>query len=121
MVCAIGARYGEILVEHLNAAPEVMRAAFAARLPAQARLPLPAEVLLSFKPVAVTGTEQPEITVPMSTTVAAPPEGEDAEPVLFETLDDLTLVPAEPVRAFVVDPRRMAFADLADLRSRVLL
>jgi hypothetical protein len=111
----IGARYGEILTEHLNAAPELHHQLFVTRLGGEAAPALPASVVLSFQPVAAPAAEGRAIVVPAHTPVAAPPAAGDPEAVVFETLDDLAVVRAQAVRAFAVDPQRMVWADLPPL------
>jgi hypothetical protein len=111
----IGARYGEILTEHLNAAPELHHQLFVTRLGGEASPALPASVVLSFQPVAAPAAEGRAIVVPAHTPVAAPPAAGDPDAVVFETMDDLAVVRAQAVRAFAVDPRRMVWSDLPAL------
>ena len=114
----IGARYGEILVERLNAAPELLREAFSAPLGGTAAPAVPAQVLLSFQPVMSRVAPQGPVVVPAHTTAAAPAVEGDSEPVVFETLADLELVRVEPACALLLDPQRLAIADVSDLLSR---
>ena len=111
----IGARYCEILTEHLNAVPELHHQAFVSLLGGIPAPALPAQVLLAFKPVASRAPLETAIVVPGHTPVVAPPAAGDTEPVGFETLADLTVVRAEPVRALAVDPQRMVWADVGDM------
>lgn len=111
----IGARYGEILTEHLNAAPELHHQSFVSRLGGEPAPALSARVLLSFQPVASPVATDLAIVVPAFTPVAAPPAPGDTDAVVFETLDDLAVVRAQAVTAFAVDPQRMAWADVSGL------
>lgn len=107
----IGARYGEILVAELNEAPSRWREAFSGLLGLQPAPALAAHVLLSFQPVASRMPVGTSIVVPAHTEVAAPPPPGDSDPVVFETLSDLTLLRAQPLSAVAVDPQRLASAD----------
>jgi predicted phage baseplate assembly protein len=112
----IGARYGEILARQLDAVPELHRRFLVERLGGRAGAALPAQVLLSFQPVAApAGPSAAPVVVPSRTPVAAPPAPGETQPVVFETLDDLQVVRAQAVRAVAVDPRRGRWADLPAL------
>ena len=115
----IGARYAEILTEQLNAAPALHRDTFLACLGGRPTPALPAQVALSFTPVALRGpgdesAAQP-IVVPGHTPVVAPPMPGDSDAVVFETEHDLRLVRAEPLGAWAVDPHAMRWADVSGL------
>jgi predicted phage baseplate assembly protein len=112
----IGARYGEILARRLEATPELHRRFLVDRLGVRPGAALPAQVLLSFQPVAgPAGPASVPVLVPARTPVAAPPAPGETEPVVFETLDDLEVVRVQAVRAVAVDPRRGLWADLPAL------
>ncbi len=111
----IGARYGELLVERLNAAPLLWRDCFAAGIGPGAQPAVPAQVVLSFLPVASRTPLQGRAVAPAHTMAAAAPPPGESEPVVFETLADLDLLRAEPVRAVLVDPSALRCADLGAL------
>ncbi|HOW46966.1 MAG TPA: putative baseplate assembly protein [Rubrivivax sp.] len=140
----IGARYGEILTEQLNALPERHIEAFLSRFAGPPAPPEPAEVLLSFVPVSAPlaeprsgpppvgvkelgsgpsllecspGAVAQPIVVPAHTEVAAAPAAGDSEPVVFETVADLAVLRAEAVQALVFDARRFVFARIDGLLS----
>lgn len=107
----IGARYGEILTEHLNAAPSLHLDAFLTCIGGQPTPAVPATVALSFTPVVAAPATAP-IVVPGFTPLAAAPSGGDGDAVGFETERDLTVVRAAPVGAWAVEPQSMAWADV---------
>lgn len=106
----IAARYGEIVTQCLNAAPERHLQAFAALLGGQPRPAEAASVALSFKPAA--GRGGAPVVVPMHTRVAGPPATGSGEPVVFETQADLELVRAEVVSALYADAGHRSLTDL---------
>lgn len=115
----IGARYAEILVEHLNAAPALHRDAFLASLGGEQTQALPARVVLGFTPVparaAAGNAVAGPVVVPAHTPVAAAPLPGDSEAVVFETEHDLALVRAEALGAWAVDPHALRWADAGSL------
>ena len=111
----IAARYGEIVTQCLNAAPDLHLQAFADLLGGRARPAQAARVHVSFKPAA--GRATGPVIVPMNTRLAAAPAGGDSEPVVFETLADIELVRAEAVRALYVDAGHRRLADVGAMLS----
>ncbi len=109
----IAARHAEILTAQLNAAPALHLAAFDRFLAGRPRPAAAARTVLVFRPAP----GRAAVVVPMHTQVAAPPQGDDAQPVVFETCDDLELVRATLVRAWLVDAGHRRQADLAALVS----
>jgi predicted phage baseplate assembly protein len=111
----IGARYGEILVEHLNAAPQRHLDVFLAALGLQPAPSTPASVALAFTPVTAGGASgsaaSRSVVVPTYTPVAAPPSGDDTDVVVFETERELDLVRAAMAGAWGVDPLARAWVD----------
>jgi Baseplate J-like protein len=135
----IAARYGEIVTQCLNAAPNLHLKTFSELLGVQARPAEAARVHLSFKPAAG-GAGRPDeagqpaaasrpVTLPMYSRVAAQAAGVvpvaragtggagTGEPPVFETLAELELVRAETVRAYFVDAGHRRFADVAAIAS----
>lgn len=119
----IGARYGEFLVEHLNAAPQRHLDTFLACLDTQPAPATPARVALCFTPVGDVGAAargagaRPlrPIVVPACTPVAAPPPGGDTEDVGFETEREFEIVRAAPAGAWAVDPQALRCATVGGL------
>lgn len=111
----IAARYGEVVTQCVNAAPDLHLDAFAALLPGRKRPAEAARVHLSFKPApGDTGTR---VVVPANTRVALGPSEGGGEPVVFETLSELNLVRAEPVRALLTDAGHQQVADVSAILS----
>lgn len=125
----IGARYGEVLIEHLNAAPRRHLDTFLGCLGTQPAPATPATVALCFTPVVgagaaagaigahsgATGMSLRAIVVPAHTPVAAPPSGGDTEDVCFETERELEVVRAAPTGAWAIDPQALRWADVGGL------
>lgn len=105
----IAARYGEIVTQCLNSAPDLHLQAFAELLGGQVHHAEAARTHVSFKPAA--GRRAEPVVVPMNTRLAAPPVEGDSEPVVFETLADLELLPAEVMRARLVNAGHTRMSD----------
>ena len=131
----IAARDGEILTGCLNAAPDLHLRAFSEFLAASARPAAAAHVHLAFtaapgtppvvlpmnKRVAAAPMFEPPgtapVVVPMNTRVAAVPMEGDTAPVVFETSEDLELVRAECLQAWLVDAGHLHLADVSTMLS----
>ena len=106
------ARFGEIVIQRLNQAPDKNFLAFldllgTARLP-----PEPARVPLTF---TVTPGSATDAVVPAGTQVAAAPAEGEKTPVIFETERELTAVAANLQTLMAVDAERDLLADYSAL------
>jgi hypothetical protein len=116
----IAARYGEIVTRCLNAAAGLHLEAFSEPLGGPRRPAQAARVHVGFRPAPAAARRSDEARrparVPIYTRLAA--RGEDSgEPAIFETLAELELVRAEPVRAVFVDAGHRRFADVGAILS----
>src|SRR5262249_55055494 len=108
----IVSRFGEIVLERLNQAPDKNFLAFLDLLGTAPLPPQPARVPLTF---TVTASSTTDAVVPAGTQVASPPgEGETA-PVIFETERELTAVAARLQTLIAVDAARDLIADRSTL------
>ena len=104
----IFARYAELVVQRLNQVPERDYLAFLNLIGTRPAPPRPARVPLTF---ALAQGSQTEAVVPAGTQVAATPrDGEDDE-VVFETVTDLVVTPAQLRTVLVDDAPQDAYAD----------
>lgn len=108
----IAARQGEILRACLDAAPERHIAAFSELLAIPPRPAAAARVYLSF--TAAPGLKG--VVVPMHTPVAAAAPGQ-AEPVVFETDEDLLLADATPAQAWHADAGHTTLQDVGRIMA----
>lgn len=116
-IVRVFARYCEILIERLNRVPEHHHLAFLNLLGASPLPAVPARAPLSFKPVGGPAANAGPVVVPQHTQVAAPAEGGESEPVVFETIADLQLIRAQLERAVAVDVRRHVVAHVDEIAS----
>ena len=116
----IAARYGEIVTRCLNAAADLHLEAFSEALGGPIRPAQAARVHVGFRPAPGAARRSDEARraarVPSHTRLAARAEG-SGEPVIFETLAELELLRAEPVRALFVDAGHRRFADVGAILS----
>jgi hypothetical protein len=110
------ARFGEIIVDRLNQAPEKNLLAFLDLLGATPLPPQPARVPLTFYLAQKAGGA----TVPKHTQVAAPPAPGEKDPVIFETEQELQVTAANLDSLFVKDPIRDTYTDGRQLLSLAL-
>jgi hypothetical protein len=94
----IFARYGEIVIERLNRAPEKNLLAYLDMLGASLQPPQPARVPLAF---ALASGSTADAVVPAGTQAAAPPAEGEIAPVIFETERELVVVAATLDKIFV--------------------
>jgi hypothetical protein len=123
----IAARYGEIVTRCLNATADLHLEAFSELLGGSRRPAAAARVNVTFTPAPgaprrpdegggpVPASRRP-VRVPMYTRLAAEAGG-SGEPAVFETLAELELVRAKPVRALFVDPGHRRVADVGAILS----
>jgi Baseplate J-like protein len=113
----IFARYGEIVVDRLNRAPEKNFLAYLNILGVSPVPPVAARVPLTFKPVE---NGPASVSVPAQTQVAAQAEQGETEPVVFETVRALELTTATLKHLFTLDPLHDAETDLKELAQAVV-
>jgi predicted phage baseplate assembly protein len=104
----IFARYGSLIIQRLNRAPEKNFLAFLDMLGASLLPPQPARVPVTFllAPGSISDT-----VVPPGTQVAAPPAEGEKDPVIFETERELVVTSAQMASLFARDPDRDRYAD----------
>jgi hypothetical protein len=105
---AIAARFGEIVIERLNQAPNKNFLAFLDLVGSTRLPPQPARVPLTF---TVTPSSSTDAVVPAGTQVAAAPAEGETAPVVFETERELTAVSASLQTLIAVDAERDLIAD----------
>jgi hypothetical protein len=110
----IFARFGDIVIQRLNRAPDKNFLAFLDLLGVAPNPPQPARVPLTFTLAAGTTVDA---VVPAGTQAAAPAAEGDKGPVIFETERELTVVAATLQKLIAVD----AESDLVADRSALLL
>ncbi|MDV3002736.1 MAG: hypothetical protein N5P05_004391 (plasmid) [Chroococcopsis gigantea SAG 12.99] len=103
----IFARYCELLITRLNRVPDKNFLAFIDLLGASRLPPQPARVALTFS--LTEGAV--ESLVPAGTQIAAAPEGDDKEPMIFETETDLSVTSVRLMGAFTREPGRDMWGD----------
>jgi len=103
----IFARYGELVIERLNKAPEKNFLAFLDLLGVSALPPQPARVPLTF--YLASGAEG--AVLPAGTQVAAQPAKGEQQPVTFETERELVITSAKLESLLVKDSTQDRFAD----------
>jgi Baseplate J-like protein len=108
----IVARFGEIVIERLNQAPDKNLLAFLDLLGTTPLSPEPARVPLTFTVAAGSATDA---IVPAGTQVAAPPADGEKDPVVFETERELTAIAATLQTLVAVDAERDLLADHSTL------
>lgn len=111
---SIMARFGEIIIERLNQAPDANLLAFLDLLGTSPLPPEPARVPLTFSVAAGSTTDA---VVPAGTQVASPPVEGETEPVVFETERELTAVAASLQTLVAVDAERDLIGDHSALLS----
>ncbi len=104
----IFARFGEIIIQRLNEAPEKNFLAFLDLLGASRLPPQPARVPLTFSLAAGAAADG---LVRAGTQVAAPPAKTEKDPVIFETERELVVTAAQLASLFVRDPEQDRQAD----------
>jgi predicted phage baseplate assembly protein len=116
------AGYCALLVERLNRAPDLHRAALAGLLGVRPSPAVPATVALAFRalpappsPDGIVRAARASVVVPRHTEIAAPATDGGSAPVVFQTMRDLPILRAELVRAFHVDYRRGVATDASSL------
>jgi predicted phage baseplate assembly protein len=112
----IFARYGEIVIDRLNRAPEKNFLAYLNILGVSPVPPAAAKVPLTFKPVE---NGPAGVRVPAQTQVAAQAEEGETEPVVFETERPLELTTSTLKHVFTLDPLHDAETDLTGLAQAV--
>ena len=105
-------RFGELVIERLNQAPDKNLLAFLDLLGTTPLPPTAARVPLTFTVVSGSATDA---VVPAGTQVAAPPSEGETAPTVFETERELTAVAATLGALFTVDAERDLVADQAEL------
>ena len=105
---AILSRFGELVIERLNEAPDKNFLAFLDLLGATPLPPVPARVPLTFSVVSGSLTDA---VVPAGTQVAAPPAEGETAPTVFETERELTAVAATLQALVAADAARDLVAD----------
>ena len=109
------AKFGELIIERLNKAPEKNFLAFLDLLGVSPLPPQPARVPLTFYPMAQsTGS----VVVPASTQVAAQPAKGEKEPVIFETERELVITSAKLESLLVKDGTQDQYADYGSILDR---
>lgn len=106
MLSLIFARLLELALQRLNRVPEKNRLAFLDAMGVSLLSPSPARVPLTF---GLTGGTGPTF-VPRGTQAATQSSGQQAA-IVFETEDDLTVVPAQLTQAVTVDPTWDRYTD----------
>ncbi len=99
-------RLTEIAIQRMNRVPEKNLLAFLEMLGFDLQAPQPARVPLVFKAQA---SAPDAVLIPAGTQTAL--EGTDADPVIFETVQDLTLSAAKLARVSSIDPTTDRFTD----------
>ncbi|MFO1429726.1 MAG: putative baseplate assembly protein [Candidatus Competibacteraceae bacterium] len=107
----IFARFCEIVIEHLNKAPEKNFLAFLDLLGAALQPPQPARVPLSFSLAAGSAVDA---LVPEGTQVAAPPAPGEKDPVVFETERPLVVTAARLGSLLTLDPEQDSYGDWSE-------
>ncbi len=107
------ARYCELINQRLNRVPEKNHLVFLDTLNLSRIAPVPAQVALTFNPVKRQPGTQTPIIVPAHTQVAAAPGPEDSDPIVFETVRELTLTDLKLEKIIALDP----WADLFTNKS----
>jgi hypothetical protein len=107
-VIGIFGRFSEIIIQRLNKTPEKNLLAYLDMLGLSILPPRPARVSLTF---LLTAGSLTDAVVPAGTQVAAKPAEGEAEPVVFETERELTVVAARLDAALTRDPARDAYDD----------
>jgi hypothetical protein len=105
-------RFGELVIERLNQAPDKNFLAFLDLLGTTPLPPTPARVPLTFSVVAGSATDA---VVPAGTQVAAPPGETETTPTVFETERELTAIAATLEALVAVDAERDFIADRGSL------
>ena len=105
---SIISRFGELVIERLNQAPDKSFLAFLDLLGAAPLPPEPARVPLTFTVASGSATDA---VVPAGTQVAAAPAEGEKTPVIFETERELTAVAASLQTLIAVDAERDLIAD----------
>jgi Baseplate J-like protein len=105
---SIIARFGEIVIERLNQAPDKNFLAFLDLLGTTPLPPEPARVPLTFTVAAGSTTDA---VVPAGTQAAAPPGEGETDPTVFETERELTAVAASLQTLVAADAERDLIAD----------
>jgi predicted phage baseplate assembly protein len=113
----IFARYCEIIIQRLNQVPEKNYLAFLNFLGVSRIPPFPAQVPLTFYPVKQLPQNRTSILVPAYTRVAAPADGGESEPVIFETVRPLELIAAKLCRIIAFDPQEDRYANWSTLTT----
>jgi len=106
MLQRIFARLLEIALDRLNRVPEKHLLAFLDAMGVGLLPALPAEAPVTFALLK----NAPPTLVPKGTQVGTKPGGQ-AAPVLFETIEELTVIPAQLTAAFTMDPVWDRYAD----------
>jgi hypothetical protein len=109
---SILARFGEIVIDRLNQAPDKNLLAFLDLLGTTPLPPAPARVPLTFTVAAGSTTDA---LVTAGTQVAAPPGAGEKDPVVFETERELTAIAATLQTLVAVDGERDLIADRSTL------
>jgi hypothetical protein len=107
-IVGIFSRFSEIVIQRLNKTPEKNLLAYLDMLGLSILPPEPARVPLTF---FLTSGSLTDAVVPAETQVAAKPAEGEAEPIVFETERELTVVAARLSTAITRDPARDAYAD----------
>lgn len=103
------ARFGELIIQRINQAPEKNRLAFLDMLGATPSPPLAARTPLTFTLAAkATGA-----TAPAGSQVSTPPDAANPSGLVFETVETLTLTPARLAAAASWNPHDDAVLDLS--------
>lgn len=106
------ARLAEIAIQRVNRIPEKNLLAFLSMLGFDLQSPQPARVPLVFKAQA---SAPDSVLIPAGTQTAL--EGTDADPVIFETVQDLIISAAKLARVVSIDPASDRFTDHVHLVS----
>jgi hypothetical protein len=109
---AIVARYGEIIVERLNQAPQARLISLLNLLGASRMPPQAARTLVTFRlsPRAAT-----DVLVPKGTQIAAAATADRPQPVVFETEEDIVVSALKLDHAALKDPASDAWSDFRPL------
>ncbi|HEV2705512.1 MAG TPA: putative baseplate assembly protein [Pyrinomonadaceae bacterium] len=111
-IIGIFSRFSEIVIQRLNQTPEKNLLAYLDMLGLSILPPQPARVPLTF---FLTPGSTTDAVVPVGTQVAAQPAEGEAQPVVFETEQELTVVAARLTAAITRDPARDAYTDQSAL------
>ncbi|MGM9489715.1 putative baseplate assembly protein [Ideonella sp. YS5] len=109
----VAARYGEILANGLDSAPDLHLDAMARLMRPPRRPQVAATTMLAFD--AAPGGGRTAVVVPAHTRVAGDPLPGESAAVVFETIEDLTLVRAAIARAVLVDAGHLHGEDVGAL------